>query len=111
MSQKKSCTSVPARVRRRGLPRTRHHKPIVLTEEARRTLEQWVRRPTTAQRLASRSQIVTCVTLRSVVRSGHCSIDASSIWIEMALQQAANHARQRLLGIDHRPRAIATLID
>src|SRR6059058_2536048 len=40
------------------MPRQRHHKPIVLTDAERRTLEQWARRPTTAQRLASRSRIV-----------------------------------------------------
>lgn len=40
------------------MPRKRHHKPIVLTDDERRTLEQWARRPTTAQRLASRSRMV-----------------------------------------------------
>ena len=40
------------------MPRKRHHKPIVLTDDERRTLEQWTRRPTTAQRLASRSRMV-----------------------------------------------------
>src|SRR5215204_1265554 len=38
--------------------RTRHHKPIVLSDAERRTLEQWARRPTTAQRVAVRSRIV-----------------------------------------------------
>ena len=41
-----------------GMPRTRHDKPIVLTEDERRTLEQWARRPKTAQRLALRSRMV-----------------------------------------------------
>jgi DNA-binding NarL/FixJ family response regulator len=40
------------------MPRKRHHKPIVLTDDERRTLEQWTRRPTTAQRLALRSRLV-----------------------------------------------------
>src|SRR3954467_9782647 len=40
------------------MPRKRHHKPIVLTDDERRTLEQWTRRPTTAQRLALRSRMV-----------------------------------------------------
>src|ERR1019366_4429299 len=38
--------------------RKRHHKPIVLTADERHTLEQWARRPKTAQRLARRSRIV-----------------------------------------------------
>ena len=42
----------------RGMPRKRHHKPIGLTDDERRTLEQWARRPTTAQRLALRSRMV-----------------------------------------------------
>src|SRR3990172_1842657 len=42
----------------RGMRRKRHHKPIVLTDEERQTLEQWARRPKTAQRLALRSRIV-----------------------------------------------------
>src|SRR5438034_5169135 len=40
------------------MPRKRHHKPIVLTDDERRTCEQWTRRPTTAQRLALRSRMV-----------------------------------------------------
>ena len=40
------------------MPRQRHHKPLLLTEDERRTLEQWARRPTTAQRLALRARIV-----------------------------------------------------
>ncbi len=40
------------------MPRKRHHKPIVLTDDERRTLEQWARRPKTAQRLALRSRMV-----------------------------------------------------
>ena len=40
------------------MQRRRHHKPLLLTDDERRTLEQWARRPTTAQRVARRSQIV-----------------------------------------------------
>ena len=42
----------------RGMPRQRHHKPLLLTDDERRTLEQWTRRPTTSQRLALRSRMV-----------------------------------------------------
>jgi transposase len=42
----------------RAMPRKRHHKPVLLTEDERRTLEQWARRPKTAQRLALRSRMV-----------------------------------------------------
>lgn len=38
--------------------RRRHHQPVLLTEDERRTLEQWARRPKTAQRLARRSRMV-----------------------------------------------------
>ena len=38
--------------------RTRHHKPLLVTEDERRTLHQWARRPKTAQRLALRARIV-----------------------------------------------------
>ena len=40
------------------MQRTRHHKPLMLTDAERRTLEEWARRPKTAQRLALRSRIV-----------------------------------------------------
>jgi transposase len=42
----------------RAMPYKRHSKPLMLTEEERRTLNEWARRPTTAQRLALRSRIV-----------------------------------------------------
>ena len=38
--------------------RKRHHKPLLLTDDERRTLDQWARRPKTAQRLALRSRVV-----------------------------------------------------
>lgn len=40
------------------MSRKRHHKPLMLTEDERRTLEQWARRPKTAQRMALRARIV-----------------------------------------------------
>lgn len=40
------------------MQRQRHSKPLMLTDDERRTLEQWARRPKTAQRLALRSRIV-----------------------------------------------------
>jgi hypothetical protein len=40
------------------MPRKRHHKPLMLTDDERRTLEQWARRPKTAQRVALRARIV-----------------------------------------------------
>src|SRR5258706_15075580 len=40
------------------MQRVRHHKPMLLTEEERRAVEQWVRRPKRAQRLALRARIV-----------------------------------------------------
>ncbi len=40
------------------MPRKRHHKPLMLTEDERRPLEQWARRPKTAQRLALGARIV-----------------------------------------------------
>ncbi len=42
----------------RAMRRKRHHKPVLLTEDERRTLDQWARRPKTAQRLALRSRMV-----------------------------------------------------
>jgi transposase len=38
--------------------RRRHTKPLLLTDDERRTLDEWARRPTTAQRLAQRSRVV-----------------------------------------------------
>jgi len=42
----------------RAMRRQRHDKPLLLTDDERRTLDQWVRRPKTAQRLALRSRVV-----------------------------------------------------
>src|SRR3954465_2306422 len=68
------------------MPRTRHHKPIVLTDDERRTLEQWARRPTTAQRLASRSRMVLAcaegLTNRAVAKRLRVSANCVCKWRE-----------------------------
>lgn len=68
------------------MPRTRHHKPIVLSDDERRTLEQWARRPTTAQRVAVRSRIVLAcadgLTNRAVGQCLHVSSNSVCKWRE-----------------------------
>jgi len=70
----------------RGMPRKRHHKPVLLTEDERRTLEQWTRRPTTAQRLALRSRMVLAcaegLTNRAVAKRLHVSSNSVCKWRE-----------------------------
>ena len=41
-----------------GMRTGRPTKPLTLTEDERRTLEQWARRPTSAQRVAVRARVV-----------------------------------------------------
>jgi len=61
----------------RAMRRKRHHKPVLLTEDERRTLDQWARRPKTAQRLALRSRMVLAcadgLTNRAVAERLHVS--------------------------------------
>lgn len=38
--------------------RMRHSKPVMVTDDERRVLERWTRRPKTAQRLAFRARVV-----------------------------------------------------
>jgi transposase len=68
------------------MPRKRHHKPLLLTEDERRTLEQWTRRPTTAQRLAVRSRMVLAcaegLTNRAVAKRLHVSSNSVCKWRE-----------------------------
>ena len=68
------------------MPRTRHHKPIVLSDDERRTLEQWARRPTTAQRVAGRARIVLAcaegLTNRAVGQHLHVSSNSVCTWRE-----------------------------
>ena len=68
------------------MPRKRHHKPVLLTEDERRTLEQWARRPKTAQRLALRSRIVLAcaegLTNRAVAKRLRVSSNGVCKWRE-----------------------------
>jgi transposase len=66
--------------------RMRHHKPLQLTEDERRVLLQWTRRPKTAQRLAQRARVVLAcaegLTNREVARREHFSSNSVSKWRE-----------------------------
>src|ERR1700694_543963 len=66
------------------MPRKRHDKPVLLTDDERRTLEQWSRRPKTAQRLALRSRIVLAcaegLTNRTVAERLHVSSNGVCKW-------------------------------
>src|SRR5437016_14136508 len=68
------------------MPRKRHHKPLSLTEDERRTLEQWAHRPTTAQRLALRSRMVLAcaegLPNRAVATRLHVSSNSVCKWRE-----------------------------
>ena len=70
----------------RAMRRQRHDKPLLLTEDERRTLDQWVRRPKTAQRLALRSRVVLgCaegLTNRAVATRLHVSSNCVCKWRE-----------------------------
>ena len=66
--------------------RRRHSKPLLLTDEERRTLDEWARRPTTAQRLAQRSRVVLAcadgLTNRTVAKRLHVSENSVCKWRE-----------------------------
>ena len=66
--------------------RRRHTKPLLLTDEERRTLDEWARRPTTAQRLAQRSRVVLAcadgLTNRTVSKRLHVSENSVCKWRE-----------------------------
>ena len=68
------------------MPRTRHSKPLLLTDDERRTLDQWARRPTSAQRLALRSRMVLAcaegLTNRAVARRLRVSSNSVCKWRE-----------------------------
>src|SRR5438046_7023309 len=70
----------------RGMPRRRHHKPLSLSEDERRTLEQWAQRPTTAERLALRSRMVLAcaegLPNRAVATRLHVSSNSVCKWRE-----------------------------
>jgi transposase len=85
----------------RGVPRTRHSKPLLLSDDERRTLEQWARRPTTAQRLAVRSRMVLAcadgLTNRAVGTRLHVSSNSVCKWRE-------RFRTRRLEGLTDEPR-------
>ena len=64
----------------------RPKKPLMLTEDERRILEQWARRPKTAQRLASRSRVVLAcadgLPNRTVAAQVHVSMNSVGKWRE-----------------------------
>jgi len=81
--------------------RLRHSKPLHVTPDERRVLEQWVRRPKTAQRLAFRARVV----LR-------CAAGRPNRTVAAQLQTSGNTVgkwrerfrRQRLPGLTDEPR-------
>jgi len=79
----------------------RHNKPLMLTHEERRTLTEWTRRPTTAQRLALRSRIVLAcadgLTNRTVAQQLQVSSNSVCKWRE-------RFRRGRLEGLTDEPR-------
>jgi transposase len=66
--------------------RMRHHKPLDVTDDERRVLLQWARRPKTAQRLAQRARVVLAcaegLTNRDVARRERFSSNSISKWRE-----------------------------
>lgn len=83
------------------MERTRHHKPLLVTDEERRTLDQWARRPKTAQRLALRSRVVLAcaegLTNRAVAARLHVSSNSVCKWRE-------RFRVRRLEGLSDEPR-------
>ena len=83
------------------MSRMRHHKPLLLMDDERRTLDQWARRPTSAQRLALRSRIVLAcaegLTNRAVGKRLHASSNSVCKWRE-------RFRLKRLEGLTDEPR-------
>ena len=81
--------------------RRRHTKRLLLTDEERRTLHEWARRPTTAQRLAQRSRVVLAcadgLTNRTVAKRLHVSENSVCKWRE-------RFRGRRLEGLTDEPR-------
>jgi transposase len=77
------------------------HKPLLLTDDERRTLDQWARRPTTAQRLALRSRMVLAcaegLPNRAVAKRLHVSSNSVCKWRE-------RFRLRRLEGLTDEPR-------
>ena len=83
---------------------------IVLTAEERETLEQWARRPTTAQALAQRARIVlACATGKT---NGHIAA-AAGVTRQTVGRWRTRFARKRLNGLldEPRPGAPRTIMD
>jgi transposase len=85
----------------RDMPRKRHSKPLLPTDDERRTLDQWARRPTSAQRVAVRSRIVLAcaegLTNRAVARRLRVSSNSVCKWRE-------RFRTRRLEGLTDEPR-------
>lgn len=85
----------------RDMPRKRHSKPLLLTDDERRTLDQWARRPTSAQRLALRSRMVLAcadgLTNRAVAKRLRVSSNSVCKWRE-------RFRTRRLEGLTDEPR-------
>lgn len=83
------------------MPRKRRSKPLLLTDDERRTLDQWARRPTSAQRLALRSRMVLAcaegLTNRAVARRLRVSSNSVCKWRE-------RFRTRRLEGLTDEPR-------
>jgi len=75
--------------------------PIVLTAEERQTLQQWIRRPTTAQALAQRSRIV--LACASEQTNGAIAL-AAGVTRQMVGRWRQRFARHRLDGLLDEPR-------
>ena len=66
--------------------------PIVLTAEERQTLEQWARRPTTAQGLAQRARLIlACATAKT---NGDIAVGAGVTVLNWATVQKVQAAMQ-----------------
>jgi len=83
------------------MSRQRHSKPLLLTNDERRTLDHWARRPTSAQRLALRCRmILACadgLTNRAVAKRLRVSSNSVCKWRE-------RFRRRRLEGLTDEPR-------
>src|SRR3984893_8747113 len=84
-----------------GMRTGRPTKPLTLTEDERRTLEQWARRPTSAQRVAVRARVVLACAdgqpNRAVARLLHVSGNSVGKWRE-------RFRVRRLAGLADEPR-------
>jgi transposase len=75
--------------------------PVILTTEERETLEQWARRPTTAQTLAQRARIVLACAIEQT--NGEIAI-AAGVARQTVGRWRQRFAQQRLAGLLDEPR-------